>query len=223
MHLLDKIWRDLARAEACHSYLRREPFHFLLELRAAISSAGMVSMKARLRPSLCVSTVLMVTFPKSQIKLSDCADPRAWLLLSVPPRGHGAGGGTSNPHGLPLEPKSSASTNSATPARTPERCAAYNRRGWLGNPNARQLTVPKDVQARGEHSMQQLPNEPATTPAPATPDPPQPGQPVQPPPETPTHAPDIDVPSPVSPGTNPNPGPISPVGSSPTGSRSQTL
>ena len=40
----------------------------------------------------------------------------------------------SNPHGFPLGPKPSASTSFATPARTPERSAAYNRDGPGGNP-----------------------------------------------------------------------------------------
>ena len=60
--------------------------------------------------------------------------------------------------------------------------------------------------------MQQLPDEPPTTPVPATPEPSQPGKPIEPPPGIPAHEPDIDVPSPPVPGTNPSPGPISPVG-----------
>jgi hypothetical protein len=59
--------------------------------------------------------------------------------------------------------------------------------------------------------MQQQPTVPETPPqTPAEPS--QPGQPIQPPPETPPQGPDIDVPTPASPGTNPAPGPISPVG-----------
>lgn len=69
--------------------------------------------------------------------------------------------------------------------------------------------------------MQQLPpfpddqpgNEPSnpnpgTTPA----QPSQPGQPSEAPTEEPVTSPDVDVPSPASPGTDPNPTPISPVG-----------
>jgi hypothetical protein len=56
--------------------------------------------------------------------------------------------------------------------------------------------------------QQPEPNEPPTKPSPPMPEPSQPGQPTEPPPGIPTHAPDIDVPSP---GTTPT-GPISPVG-----------
>src|SRR5690348_1959183 len=60
-----------------------------------------------------------------------------------------------------------------------------------------------------ENRMQQHPPEtPPRTPA----QPSQPGQPVEPPPETPPQGPDVDVPTPPSPGTDPSPGPISPVG-----------
>src|SRR3982751_3682545 len=120
--------------------------------------------------------------------------------------------GLEPPHLAILEPKSSASTSSATRARPPERWAAYNRRGRFGNPIAWEPSVLKCVRERGEPLMQQLPDEPPTTPRPSNPEPPQPGQPTEPPPETPTHAPDIDVPSPTSPGTAPPPGPISPIG-----------
>jgi len=82
----------------------------------------------------------------------------------------------------------------------------------MGNPDEPQLTVLRRVRSRGDTFMQQLPDEPLTTPVPSTPEPAQPGQPTEPPPETPTHAPDIDVPSPPSPATDPSPGPISPVG-----------
>jgi hypothetical protein len=58
--------------------------------------------------------------------------------------------------------------------------------------------------------MQQLPpgpQEPPTTPHPS-----QPGGPSEAPPETPVHTPDVDVPSPSTPGTDPPSTPISPVG-----------
>ena len=50
------------------------------------------------------------------------------------------------------------------------------------------------------------------TPAPETPQPSQPGQPTEAPVETPPQRPDVDVPSPSTPGTDPSPTPISPVG-----------
>ena len=57
--------------------------------------------------------------------------------------------------------------------------------------------------------MQQHPPE---TPPQRPAQPSQPGKPIEPPPETPPQRPDIDVPAPPSPGTDPTPGPISPVG-----------
>jgi hypothetical protein len=61
--------------------------------------------------------------------------------------------------------------------------------------------------------MQQLPpfpEEPATPSEPAQPS--QPGQPTEAPNEAPSYAPDIDVPSPASPGTEQPATPISPIG-----------
>lgn len=55
--------------------------------------------------------------------------------------------------------------------------------------------------------MQQQPSVPEQ---PAQPS--QPGQPSEAPAETPVRGPDIDVPSPATPGTQPSPTPISPVG-----------
>jgi hypothetical protein len=61
--------------------------------------------------------------------------------------------------------------------------------------------------------MQQLPPIPEEpSPSPATPEPSRPGQPTHAPAEEPGGTPNIDVPSPPSPGTNPSPTPISPVG-----------
>ena len=57
--------------------------------------------------------------------------------------------GLEPPHLAILVPKTSASTNSATPART-LRCAAYNRAGPLGNPSALQLTAQSARSAREE-------------------------------------------------------------------------
>ena len=56
--------------------------------------------------------------------------------------------------------------------------------------------------------MQQQTPVPETPPE-QPPQPSQPGQPTEPLPEAPPQGPDIDVPTP---GTNPSPGPISPVG-----------
>jgi hypothetical protein len=55
--------------------------------------------------------------------------------------------------------------------------------------------------------MQQLPPFPDNPPEPS-----RPGQPIETPPEEPVHRPDVDVPSPPQPGTDPSPTPISPVG-----------
>ena len=61
--------------------------------------------------------------------------------------------------------------------------------------------------------MQQLPPFPEETPEPSEPgQPTQPGQPSEAPQEAPPSGPDIDVPSPASPGNDPSPTPISPVG-----------
>ena len=83
-------------------------------------------MKARFRPSFSVSTVLMVT----------CSKILMQILLGVLglQRGMVRAEGLEPPHLSTLEPKSSASTNSATPARTPEGCGAYSRRRRVGNP-----------------------------------------------------------------------------------------
>ena len=116
--------------------------------------------------------------------------------------------GLEPPHLAILEPKSSASTNSATRARPPEGAAAYNRHGRMGNSSLEGTFVRR----RRIPAMQQLPEEPTTNPAPDTPEPSQPGQPTEPPAEEPGQKPNIDVPSPSSPGTAPSPGPISPVG-----------
>ncbi len=55
--------------------------------------------------------------------------------------------------------------------------------------------------------MQQLPPFPNETPEPS-----QPGQPSEAPNEAPAQTPDVDVPAPSNPGTDPSPTPISPVG-----------
>ena len=60
--------------------------------------------------------------------------------------------------------------------------------------------------------MQQLPPFPDQPSEPATPIEPQPGGPSPAPAETPPIGPDIDVPAPSVPGTQPPSTPISPVG-----------
>src|SRR4051812_8967094 len=117
--------------------------------------------------------------------------------------------GVEPPHLAILEPKSSASTSSATRAALEGRAPITGmRRGAT-----RQPLAGGGVALAKETLMQQIPPfpdnpaEPPTTPHPA-----QPGQPTEPPPETPPQGPDIDVPTPSPPGTAPSPGPISPVG-----------
>src|SRR5882757_7655138 len=110
--------------------------------------------------------------------------------------------GLEPPHLAILEPKSSASTNSATRAR-PKRCgpiARIGRRATRGDL--------RSLKGQGDPAVQEqppIPEKPPETP----PEPSQPGQPTEPPPEEPSHSPDIDVPSPATPGTAPSPGPIS--------------
>src|SRR5205085_11785218 len=113
--------------------------------------------------------------------------------------------GVEPPHLAILEPKSSASTSSATRAALEGRAPITGmQRGATRQPLARgRVPLPKET------LMQQLPpfpDNPATPPE--TPEPSQPGQPTEPPPETPPQGPDIDVPRPPSPGTDPSPGPI---------------
>jgi hypothetical protein len=55
-------------------------------------------------------------------------------------------------------------------------------------------------------AMQQLPPFPEDTPEPS-----QPAQPSEAPSEAPVETPDVDVPAPSTPGTQPSPTPISPV------------
>jgi len=91
----------------------------------------------------------------------------------------------------------------------------------LGNPRQfyhRRATLLSNRAFNGQESqsMQQpppTPDQPSHEP-PATPDPApaQPGQPSEAPPEEPGHNPNIDVPSPQTPGTQPPTTPISPVG-----------
>ena len=65
--------------------------------RASMSSAGMVSMKARFRPSFSVSTVLMVTFQIPNRSLGGCADFRARPSPRTGCGRNGAGEGTRTP------------------------------------------------------------------------------------------------------------------------------
>ncbi len=71
-----------------------------------------------------------------------------------------------------------------------------------------------DVQGGKEaQAMQQLPPFPDDNPEPSTPgQPTPPGRPSEAPNENPPTTPDIDVPSPSQPATDPSPTPISPVG-----------
>ena len=58
----------------------------------------------------------------------------------------------SNPHGFPLGPKPSASTNFATPARTLGKCAAYNSPHRFGNPK-RQATCCSQARSGGRRAI----------------------------------------------------------------------
>ncbi|MFL6731954.1 MAG: hypothetical protein ACJ8EP_06370, partial [Sphingomicrobium sp.] len=102
-------------------------------------------------------------------------------------------------------------TNFATPARTPERSAAYNRHAPLGKPPRARQPYTRDRRSSRKETIHQMQQPPATPeePRPDMPQPAQPGQPTPVPPETPTRSPDIDVPAP---GTQPPTTPISPVG-----------
>src|SRR3954463_10683246 len=117
--------------------------------------------------------------------------------------------GVEPPHLAILEPKSSASTSSATRAALEGRAPITGMaRGATRQPS------PKERVGFAEESrrMQHLPPFPEQPPQPPTTPQPGPGQPAQPPPETPPQGPDVDVPAPPSPGTDPSPGPIAPVG-----------
>src|SRR5258705_12804691 len=95
--------------------------------------------------------------------------------------------GLEPPHLAILEPKSSASTNSATRAR-PKRCGPIARIG-------RRATRGRlcSLKRQGGLVVQHLPPIPAKPPA-TPPEPSQPDQPTESPPEEPNHSPDIDVP-----------------------------
>src|SRR5207244_11289711 len=116
--------------------------------------------------------------------------------------------GVEPPHLAILEPKSSASTSSATRARP--------KRGRRITGEPRWATRGRRIRwNRRRPSMQQQPPSPGTPahPPPETP-PPTPGPVPSPPPETPPVGPAIDVPAPPpapSP-PQPGPGPISPTG-----------
>src|SRR5437763_221656 len=111
--------------------------------------------------------------------------------------------GLEPPHLSILEPKSSASTNSATRAR-PKKRGPITGRATGATHGIEQLAGAGRRLACKEHSMQQQP--PPEQPSPPIP---QPAQPVMPPAETPPSGPDVDVPSPGAPRPS---GPVSPVG-----------
>ena len=121
--------------------------------------------------------------------------------------------GVEPPHLSILEPKSSASTNSATRAR-PAKVGAYSKDVRSGNPEP----PPQPFSTQGRCGcleippMQQLPPFPDTPSNPEPIEPSQPGQPTPAPAEEPPVGPDVDVPSPATPGTQPPSTPISPVG-----------
>ena len=117
--------------------------------------------------------------------------------------------GLEPPHLAILGPKPSASTNSATPART-LKGAAYSKdvaKGkQLGERLARQPSRSRIVVSGKEMIMPDT--LPGQDPAPASP---PPAQPPTMPPEAPDPGPNIDVPSPTSPGTEPPATPTGPV------------
>ena len=98
--------------------------------------------------------------------------------------------GLEPPHLAILEPKSSASTNSATPARTLEGARPITGVARLGNPHQ-----PGNSHPRGGVPLKRSPTDATTSaeprrasPSPATPQPTQPGQPTHAPPEEPGQA-----------------------------------
>ena len=119
--------------------------------------------------------------------------------------------GLEPPHLSILEPKSSASTNSATPARTRQGAGAYTSRGAMGKRLDRNDLAPRGVCRQRRRDVQHDPNDPDEPEEPDV-EPSQPGQPSEAPAEEPALPPDIDIPSPSSPGTEPLSTPISPIG-----------
>ena len=116
-----------------------------------------------------------------------------------------------------------AYTNAAARARVLEGCAPIARlgRGASRAGQSNRTVRPAVVPAKESVPMQQLPPFPDDAPgfepgnpAPGTEpvQPSQPGQPSEAPAEAPGTQPDVDVPSPASPGNDPSPTPISPVG-----------
>jgi hypothetical protein len=88
---------------------------------------------------------------------------------------------------------------------------AYSKDAAVGNPLWAQPFHRQYERARSP-AMQQLPPFPDTPTNPEPVEPSQPGQPSPAPSEEPATTPNIDVPSPSSPGTEPPTTPISPVG-----------
>ena len=114
-----------------------------------------------------------------------------------------------------LEPKSSASTSSATRARTLlQRWRAYSKAGRRGKrgrlPACCNLLALLAFAKVRRIKITQNPNEPQVPPE--TPQPQPPGQPTQPPQEAPPVQPDVDIPAP-QPASDPGgPAPGQPIG-----------
>src|SRR4029079_2029939 len=111
-----------------------------------------------------------------------------------------------NPARLPIPPR----------ARGPRKPAAYSKDRRLGKPPNQQLIrSPRRSESKERPAMPQLPpfpDEPGQPSEPVEPQPSQPGRPSEAPAEEPGHTPNIDVPSPPAPGTEPRTTQISPVG-----------
>ena len=181
VHLADEVRRHLARAEAGHSDLRRDALHFLLDPRLDVLG-GDGQHEGALQA--LVLGLDGLDGHVSQI-LMNSGLSRAW-------RGMVRAEGLEPPHLSTLGPKPSASTNSATPARTPESAAAYNRHArWATRIGSATVVAEGRSDGKGANrcnSIRPIPEEPS--PSPGTPEPAQPGQPTHAPPKNLAHEPE---------------------------------
>ena len=111
MHLADQVRRHLARAEAGHAHLRRDPLHLLIDPRLDVLG-GDGQHEGPLEALVFSLDGLHGHVFRSQLQLISMLAPKRAEMVRAE--------GLEPPHLAILEPKSSASTNSATRARTRE-------------------------------------------------------------------------------------------------------
>ena len=174
-----------------------------------MSLAGMVSMKARFRPSFSVSTVFMITVAIPDSINLRCCPSRRWpeWCARRDSNPHIFRYWNLNPARLPIPPRPRASA----PRRGMlGRAYSKDRRG--GN-RLKANPAFEGVPERRQSCMQQLPPETPTTPAAATPGSPRsPANRAKRRTKTRRTTPGRRRPLAFAPGTDPSPTPISPVG-----------